>query len=69
MEKQNNCKDCRFFNRLADDSKHGLCLNVDVMISEDDIGIEIHDKNLTAGMILVGQHFGCIHFECEQKKV
>mgnify|MGYP000895388575 CR=1 FL=1 len=52
MEKQNNCKDCRFFNRLSDDSKHGLCLNVDVIISEDDRGIEIHDKKLEVGMIV-----------------
>ena len=62
-----NCQNCKYFNRLADNSKSGLCLNVDVMLADDDKGLEIHDSNLTAGMIVVGQNFGCIHFVKNKK--
>lgn len=68
MKTENNCKDCRFFDRLTDNGNHGLCLNVSVMIAEDDKGIEIHDKHLGVGMIVVGQNFGCIHFEKGKSK-
>lgn len=67
MANQNNCKDCKFFNRLSADSKNGMCLNVDVMLADDDRGIEMYDKKMDSDMIVVGQNFGCIHFEDEQQ--
>jgi hypothetical protein len=59
----NNCKGCKYFNRLNSDSKHGVCLNVDVLVAEGDSGIELHNSKLDVGMIVVGQNFGCIHFK------
>ena len=62
-----NCQSCKYFNRISDDSKQGLCTNVNVIITVDDNGIELHDSKLSVGMILVGQNFGCIHFTKNKK--
>jgi hypothetical protein len=57
------CSTCKHFDRSSDE--FGLCLQIDNFIGSDK-GMDIV---MGKGIILVGQNFGCIHYESKRSNI
>lgn len=61
-----NCKNCKYFYRDTSTSNRGGCKNDKIDYNREiDVGDEVSyfDAENYAAILIVGEDFGCIHFE------
>lgn len=63
IEINGTCKDCKHFQRVKSIDVGGTCLNTSILLENESDGIKVFGSKLENGIILVGQNYGCIHFE------
>lgn len=60
----NICKNCKFFERWKGEKKAGVCAMATNQLTVRDPELESNVINIKMGSaILIGEEFGCIHFE------